>query len=151
MQTIFLILFIGLIGFDFSSGKHPIFGKNADIITAPDLVECFQISESPVLSNEQVAGKLYHSDYEVLRKIELSDTAEIQEALLDAANYSDSKRMCPFQGKFLLRFVKKKKFIHVVISADNCKKCIVFSSEKAINKTYHDFKEESKIFNFLQF
>ncbi len=142
MSIIILFSFLSFLPLEKS---HPVFLKYYNIIKDAKQTELYLVSDTPVAAEEQTAGKTYLSDYEVIKKIELSEQEvnQFKNELSTNQFYSEDKKMCPFQAKYLLRFVKKKKFIHVVFSTENCKKAIIFSSAKKIKGKRVELTEEN--------
>jgi hypothetical protein len=147
-----IILLLSFLSFIPHGKSHPVFLKYFGIIKDAKQTELFLVSETPVAPNEQTAGKLYLSDYEVIKKIELNDSIfnQYKNELFGAKFFSEEKKMCPMQAKYLLRFVKKKKFIHLVFSAENCKKAVIFSSAKKINGKCVELTEDNFFHNSMK-
>ncbi len=131
--------------------KHPIFHKHQNIISEANEIILYKVHSQPVAPSEHHKNNQYVGDYEFIAKIDLKEEQqkELKKIVLDTKNYVDDKKSCPMQAEYALKFLKKKHYIVLIISEGACKKSVIASSEKDINKHYHDLAEENDIHSFL--
>lgn len=131
--------------------KHPIFHKHQHIINDAKEISLYKIQPQPTAPKEYNKDKVYAGDYEIIQTIDLKEEQkkDLQKMVLDTKNYIDDKKSCPMQAEYAIKFQKKKHYIILIVSEGSCKKSVIFSSEKDINKHYHDFSEENTIHEFL--
>jgi len=131
--------------------KHPIFHKHQNIINGAHEISVFKIYSQPIAPAEQDKNKQYAGDFEVISKIDLKQEQqnELKKLVLDTKNYVEDKKSCPMQAGYAIKFQKKKHYIILIVSEGSCKKSLIISSEKDINKHYHDLAEDNAIHSFL--
>ena len=132
--------------------KHPIFHKHQNIINDATEITLYKVHSQPTAPAEQDKNKQYVGDYEVISKVDIQEQQqkELQKMVLDTKNYVDDKKSCPMQAEYAIKFLKKKHYIVLVVSEGTCKKSVIASSEKDINKHYHDLEENNAIHVFLE-
>ena len=132
--------------------KHPIFHKHQNIINDANEVLLFKIHSRATAPAERDKSKQYAGDYEVIAKIDLKEEqqSEIKRIVLDTKNYIDDKKSCPMQAEYAIKFQKKRHYIVLIVSEGACKKSVIASSKRDINKHYHDLAEENAIHSFLE-
>lgn len=131
--------------------KHPIFHKHQNIINDASEVQLLKVHSQATTPAEQDKNKQYAGDYEIIAKIDLKEEQqnELKKIVLDTKNYIDDKKSCPMQAEYAIKFQKKRHYIILIVSEGSCKKTVIASSEKDINKHYHDLSEENAIHLFL--
>ncbi|PKQ68881.1 hypothetical protein [Raineya orbicola] len=151
-MKVFWFIFLMSLGMLPDKEKHPIFHKHKDIIEEATEVALYEVKATPIASKDQEKDKVYLGDYEMLKKVEISaENAEnLKKAVLDTNNYISEKKTCPMQAKYALKFSKKRHYITLIISENTCEKMIIFSSEKDINKHYHDFKTPNSLYPLIE-
>ncbi|GAB4123798.1 MAG: hypothetical protein OHK0045_03790 [Raineya sp.] len=131
--------------------KHPIFRKHQNIISDATEISLYKINSAPTAPAKQDKNKEYMGDYEVKNKISLEEQQQkdLQKMVLDTNNYISDNKYCPMQAEYAIKFQKKKHYIILIVSENSCKKTLLVSSEKDINKHYHDLDESNAIHSFL--
>jgi hypothetical protein len=131
--------------------KHPIFHKHQNIISDASEVLLFKIHSQAIAPAQQDKHKQYAGDYEVVAKIDLKQEQQndLKKIVLDTKNYVEDKKSCPMQAEYAIKFRKKKHYIILIVSETSCKKSVIISSEKDINRHYHDLAETNDIHTFL--
>lgn len=132
--------------------KHPIFHKHQSIINDASEIALFKVQPQPTAPAEQDKKKQYAGDYEVVAKIDLKEEQQndIKRIVLDTKNYIEDSKYCPMQAEYAIKFRKKRHYIVLIVSEGTCKKSVIASSKKDINKHYHDLAEENAIHSFLE-
>lgn len=132
--------------------KHPIFHKHQNIINEATEIVLYKINTQPTASSQHNKDKQYVGDYEVMAIIDLKEEQknELKKMVLDTKNYIGEKKSCPMQAQYAIKFQKKKHYIVLIVSEGACKKSLIVSSQKDINKHYHDLAEENSIHAFLE-
>lgn len=146
---IFSFLYLLMMMFDLND-KHPVFLKYQDIIQEATSIELYQVANQPVAANNQDKSKSYFEDYEILKKMEVKDQENIKKIVLEKSNYIQDKKTCPMLATYAIKFNKKKNYISLVISDESCKKVVLFSSEKTLDKKYHDLAENNTLHSILK-
>jgi hypothetical protein len=132
--------------------NHPIFHKHQNIIQEAKDVFLYEVLEQPVAPKQHKKDVDYIGDYEVVKTIKITsdDIQNLKSVALDEKNYIKDKKTCPMLGKYAIKFAKDKHYIALVISPNTCEKVSVFSSEKSVNKQFHDLSSPNSIHQTLE-
>ncbi|KOY87936.1 hypothetical protein AD998_18935 [bacterium 336/3] len=147
-----ILSFLFLMSFFALKDSHPIFQKHQNIIQEAKDVFLYEVSEQPIASKQHKKDVEYIGDYEVLKalKITSDDAQNLKSVVLDEKNYIKDKKTCPMLGKYAIKFAKDKHYIALIVSSNTCEKVSVFSSEKSVNKQFHDLAAPNSIHQTLE-
>jgi hypothetical protein len=103
----------------------------------------YKIADIPTLPEEQVSGKKYVLDYEVISEINttIQEKRKLELALANQANYTnENNKKCVFMAKYAIGLSESN---FVIVSLNPCSKIIV--AEKTIEPKYFDLVNGNQI------
>ncbi|MCU0439211.1 MAG: hypothetical protein MUC49_15040 [Raineya sp.] len=147
-----ILSFIFLMSLFAVQDNHPVFHKHQHIIQEAKEVSLYEVSEQPVAPKQHKKDAQYIGDYEVLKTLKVSsdDVQNLKSVVLDEKNYIKDKKTCPMLSKYAIKFTKDKHYIALIVSPNTCEKVSVFSSEKSVNKQFHDLASPNSIHQTLE-
>jgi hypothetical protein len=131
-----LILLLAIVSISCSNSK-PIKKMRAKNIVL------YKIADIPTLPEEQVSGKKYVLDYEVISEINttIQEKRKLELALANQANYTnENNKKCVFMAKYAIGLSESN---FVIVSLNPCSKIIV--AEKTIEPKYFDLVNGNQI------